>query len=85
MRFPALLLNSDLYQFRVAGHESGHGERPGLLGMSTQARRLQITAVCERHLAFRAIVSDDRPVFRTDRDERKFHYHIVSPGKTGDN
>jgi transposase len=39
----------------------------------------KIAAACERNLAFRAIVSDDRPDFRTISDFRKIHRAAFRP------
>ena len=39
----------------------------------------KIAAACERNLAFRAIVSDDRPDFRTISDFRKIHLAAFKP------
>ena len=39
----------------------------------------KIAAACERNLAFRAIVGDDRPDFRTISDFRKIHRAALKP------
>ena len=39
----------------------------------------KIAAACERNLAFRAIVGDDRPDFRTISDFRKIHLEALKP------
>ena len=39
----------------------------------------KIAAACERNLAFRAIVGDDRPDFRTISDFRKIHLAALKP------
>ncbi len=39
----------------------------------------KIAAACERNLAFRAIVGDDRPDFRTISDFRKIHTAAMKP------
>ena len=39
----------------------------------------KIAAACERNLAFRAIVGDDRPDFRTISDFRKIHLEAFRP------
>ena len=39
----------------------------------------KIAAACERNLAFRAIVGDDRPDFRTISDFRKLHTAALKP------
>ncbi len=39
----------------------------------------KIAAACERNLAFRAIVGDDRPDFRTISDFRKIHTAALKP------
>jgi transposase len=39
----------------------------------------KIAAACERNLAFRAIVGDDRPDFRTISDFRKIHLEALRP------
>jgi hypothetical protein len=39
----------------------------------------KIVAACERNLAFRAIVGDDRPDFRTISDFRKIHRAAMKP------
>ena len=39
----------------------------------------KIAAACERNLAFRAIVGDDRPDFRTISDFRKIHHAAFKP------
>jgi transposase len=39
----------------------------------------KIAAACERNLAFRAIVGDDRPDFRTLSDFRKIHLEALRP------
>ena len=39
----------------------------------------KIAAACERNLAFRAIVGNDRPDFRTISDFRKIHLAAFRP------